>query len=218
MQIPGGLTFYQPETKFQTPKFASFDTIVRSVIAHRNGNPFLVKKNGWATDYESVASEVDAFNAAICQSHGWNQYIVEGGPAIASPKSLTPQPSLLQSSRRLAAGASVLVEWLNDGAEAVPADLANGRALTCVGCPQNEKGDWTSFFTKPVSNAILNQLNRRREMKLTTPSDDKLGVCNACSCPLPLKIHMPLDRILPKMTAESKAALDPRCWILRGDK
>ena len=217
MQIPGGLQFYQPETKWRPPNFASFETIVRSLIAHRQGNPHLIQKHGWPVDYETVCNEVDSFNARICESHGWKQYIT--GPGDGSvPKSFPPQLNLLQRGRQLAAGGLVQVEWIGSGAEAVPKELSERRAATCADCPQNEVGDWLRFFTQPVSNAIRIALNSRREMKLETSSDDKLGVCNACSCPLKLKVHMPLDRILSHLPAESKAALDPRCWILKGDQ
>jgi len=217
MQIPQGLTFYQPETRWRPQRYASFETIVRSLIAHRQAHPHLVEKHRWPIDYATVCEEVDSFNARVCEANGWNQYITgPGGDSL--PKSMPPQLNLLQRGQQLAAGAGVLVEWISSGAEAVSAELANRRASVCAACVQNEKGDLLSFFTKPVSAAIQGALNARREMRLSTPNDENLGVCAACSCPLKLKVHIPLDRIMAKLTAESKAGLDANCWILKGDQ
>ena len=209
-QIPNGLFFYVPQTKWRSQPWASFDTIVHSLIAHRQGNKFLADKFGWSTDYDVVADEVDAFNSRVCEQMGWNQFITgEGGlsPPISSP----PQ---LSGLNKLAAGARVLVEWITSGAEAVPIERANLRAATCAICPLNGPGDWTRYFTQPVSNAIAEQLKKRRNMNLSTPSDDKLGICTACLCPLKLKVHVPIDKILARLKPEVKADLDPACWIL----
>ena len=82
----------------------------------------------------------------------------------------------------------------------------------------NGKGGWEAYFTVPVSNAIRREMERKRTMKLGTPSDDKLGVCEACSCPLPLKTFLPVSNILSKIQPAQKAALHPQCWILSEEK
>ncbi len=213
--IPGGFKFYQPETKWQSPPFASFNTIVGGLVAHRQANPFLTQKHGWPVDPVQVAEEVDAYNAMMCQRMGWTDYFIEGGPD--SPLSQPPhRHHLLVQSQRLAAGAKTLVDWIKDGSEAVPAELANKRAEICAGCPKNGTADLTSWFTMPVSQAIKAAISLRKDWNLSTPFDDKLGVCDACACPLHLKIHMPLDRILARLTDEVKRDLDARCWILKG--
>jgi len=221
MQIPGGrgLTYRQSETGWVSKRYSSFDSIVQQVIAHRKGNPHLITKNRWSIEKSAVEAEVDNFNTAICKQMGWWDYITEGGgatPVPFQPSRNTPHAkTLLQSLKNVASGGSVLVEWIKDGAEAVPAELANARGLICADCPKNAHGDWSAFFTEPVSKAIRSALEQRKGMKLSTPHDDKLHVCTACSCPIPLKLHMPLDRIIEKLPDESRAALDPRCWILK---
>lgn len=214
-QVPNGFSFYQPETRWKSTPFASFENIVRSLIAHRQANPFLTQKHGWPVDYDSVVNEVDAYNAMICQRMGWTDYISDSGGE--SPLSQLPQRHhLIVQSERLAAGAKTLVDWLKSGAEAVPSELANTRAEICATCPLNGIADMTSWFTMPVAQAIHAAINLRNQWKLSTPFDDKLGVCDACACPLKLKIHLPLDRITGRMSEETKKALDSRCWILKG--
>lgn len=218
-QIPNGFIFYQPQTGWKAPPFASFDTIVNALIAHRRGNPFLAQKFGWPMDYETVATELDEFNAAVCLKMGWNDYVADaapgGGPA---PAPFLPPNNHQGRLQKLAAGARVQLEWILSKEDAVPADVANARAAVCATCPMNESGDWTSFFTVPISEAIRAAMAQRKGWELSTPYDDKLHVCSACLCPLPLKMHMPIDRILSRLPEESKAALHPECWIKKEGK
>jgi hypothetical protein len=69
-----------------------------------------------------------------------------------------------------------------------------------------------------VSDAIKTELERRKGMNLATSSDDKLGVCKGCSCPMKLKVHVPFGQFWPDMLEESKAALWGKCWILEEAK
>ena len=71
----------------------------------------------------------------------------------------------------------------------------------------------TSSFTIPTSELIRKQLSMRQDMALKTESDEKLGVCNACGCPLKLKVHVPASHIKKHTSEAVKRELDPRCWI-----
>lgn len=217
-QIPGGLKFYQPETKWQPRPWASFDEIVNSLVNHRKANPFLSQKHGWSTDPGVVSAEVDAFNARICQQMGWADYITnDAGGAAAQPPFPSPHqpppPGLSSRLKSVAAGGELLVEWIRNGAEAVPAEQAARRAEVCSTCQYNDKGDWTRYFTVPASNAIRAEVNKRREWKLETPQDDQLQVCEICSCPLKLKVHVPIKDVLGHIMAEVRAQLPDWCWI-----
>jgi hypothetical protein len=213
-QIPNGLRYYQAQTKW-VARPGSFSSIVDQVIAHRQANPWLRQ----SIDRPTVENEVDLFNANLCAQQGWSDYIVGGDPP-ASPQS--PPPGLANRLANVAGASPVLVEWIASGAEAVPNELANSRARTCCDidgkgtrCPMNEAGDLLRFFTVPVSEAIRSALNSRREMKLSTSRDDDLHVCTACSCPLKLMVHIPLERKLKALSAEAKSRLHSKCWVLR---
>lgn len=211
-QIPGGVKFYQAATKWASTPWASFDSVVNSLISHRKGNPALTEKHGWSTDYETVANEVDEFNAHICESMNWKDYITGGGGAQPAPFS-SWQGKPLGNLPNIVAGAKVLVDWINSGAEAVPIQQAESRAAICVKCPKNEKGDWTRFFTVPVSEAIRAELEKRRGWNLSTSHDNELRICGACLCPLKLKVHVPIDKINARISDEARANLDSGCWI-----
>lgn len=215
-QIPGGLTYYEPALKWRPPPYSSFDTIVHGLMSARRANAYLLQKNRWATDYETVASQVDTYNAAICKAHGWNQYISNEG---ASPPKALPRPnsqSALRSVQNVAAGANILKEWLGEGGNPVASELSQDRAHVCATCPQNKRdADWTSWFTPAAAAGIRRMLELRNKMQLSTPEDDMLNVCDACGCPLKLKVHTPPKHILKHMPPYQRELLDPRCWVLK---
>ena len=95
----------------------------------------------------------------------------------------------------------------------MPQELAEKRADTCVSCPKNVMGDLTSWFTVPAAELIKKQLEARHQAKIFTTKDPLLGVCQACACPLPLKVHAPIEIVRDKMRPEDKAALWEKCWI-----
>lgn len=223
MQIPGGLKFLQPETGWHPRRFSSFDSIVQQVIAHRLGNRHLIAKNGHSVDPAVVANEVDNYNTKICLQQGWGQY-VEGGQALAVPfrqrgRGVLPPPpppkAFAQSLGNVAGGSRAIVDFVANRQEAVPDEVAITRAQICAVCPQNQSGGWLARFTRPVAEAIRRRLEQRRKMNLSTPVDEKLGVCNACDCPIPLMIHFPLETKLKHMSERSKASLHADCWVLK---
>lgn len=215
-QIPGGLRFYEPALKWKPPPYASFNTIVTSLIQARRANPYLVQRNSWAIDYATVANEVDTYNAAICKSHRWDQYILEDeGP----PPKVLPRPSmansLSQGVQSAAVGAKTLKEWIGSGGVPVKADVSQARAHVCATCPQNKRDShWTTWFTAPAANGIRQMLALKDRMSLSTPEDDMLNVCDACGCPLKLKVHTPIEHIAKHMPPYQRELLDPRCWVL----
>jgi hypothetical protein len=219
----GGFLFRQPEVNWEAPRNASFDQVVQGLIAARNGNPFKRDKFHWATDYNSVAEEVDQFNARICEANGWTDYITGGGgSAIPFPELQQPALQKLKSVaadvRRIAEGAKVLLDWESSGDPPVPAELSAKRAATCATCPKNDVKPLTDWFTVPAAELIKKRMARIHELKLTTPDDEKLGTCLGCLCPLPLAVHCPIEYKLKHLPDEVRKDLDARCWVLAEEK
>lgn len=102
-QIPNGFRFTQPQTNWNAPPWSSFDTLVKTIIAHRKGNAHIARKHHLAIDYVNVANEVDSFNAEICAAQGWDEFIL----SEAAPPKLWPLPQLLSVADF--AGASVRI-------------------------------------------------------------------------------------------------------------
>ncbi len=210
-QIPNGFKFLLAETGWQSPPYSSFAQICNGLKQNILANPYLAQKNNWQTEDPWIEKVVEAYQVKICQMHGWSNYLHDVG-GVSPPKSTPPSP--LSLLRRVVAGANtVAVDWIASGAEAVPITQAEDRARVCVMCPLNKRGDLLSFFTVPVTEAIRAAISLKNDWKLETKDDSHLGVCQACSCPLRLKIWMPIGVILPKMPAESFDALDANCWI-----
>lgn len=209
--IPGGFGYYEAVTKWNAPK-GSFDTVVRSLIQHRKGNPFLAEKHKWSLDYAAVADEVDAYNARICAAHGWKDYISEAGEqTFMAPKSPPPRPNAVRAA---AVGANSIMEMFGkEGPDTL--EHATARAKVCAACPLNNKGDLLRFFTVPAATALRAMLGWFKKMRLETPEDANLQICEACYCPTKLKVWCRLSHILKHIPKEDYAALDANCWILR---
>lgn len=213
-QIPNGFVFYQPQTGWKAPRFASFDQIKAALIRHRKANRFLAQKYGWNLTEESVAIELDEYNATHCIRMGWLDYVSSPQPAGGQAEAVPFQQfSQSGSLGKLAAGGRTLIKWIASGEEAVPQELANARAAVCAVCPLNEPGTMADFFTEKISQAIAFALKQRKDWNLSTPLDDKLNVCTACWCPLPLKMHVPIDFIMRELPEDVKPDLAADCWM-----
>lgn len=221
----GGWKFRQPQTNWDNPyAMVGFDASVKAIIKHREANKALTTQFNLSTDYDEVADELEAFNRRRV-----------GLPA-------PPAPSFFQPGRsgpvgeaaaagtnwyrrivRTGTGMATLADWLGTDGKPVDPALAEQRAATCAGdpadpktkCPQNQSGDLISFFVKPVAELLRRQLAERDNLGLKTGRDGQLGVCDACGCPLKLKVHVPLSFIKKHIKEPEWKQLDPRCWILR---
>lgn len=222
-QIPNGYRFYLPEVKWSAPgNYPSFDKVVQLLGQVIAANAYLAQKNKWPTDHAGVENWVDTYNATLCARMGWDDYIITD-QAGSIPKSTAPHQSLQSlaaaaaMAKELVSGAKSLTEWIDSGEAPVSRDRAEARAAVCVDCPQNEKGDWTRWFTVPASELIKRQVEKAQARALSTVHDERLHLCTACHCPLKLKVHVPIDWITKRLTQATVAKLKaaPRCWIIQ---
>lgn len=213
---PGGWRYYHPETNWSSTPGVDFDQLRAEIIRHRLANPRLL--GSFSTDPEGVGNDIESF-IQIAIGHDPNYCT---GATV--PKAQRPPPfsqwagkyvgSAAGAVKKVTAGVGVLIDWLGTGAKPVSPTQAECRAAICVKCPKNKPGDLTSWFTVPASNLIRQQLAIKDDMALKTPHDTALGVCEACACPMKLKVHTPLKHVAGHLLPESRAALDPGCWIL----
>ena len=214
---PGGWQWYSPQTRWTLPNPVSvtFDQAVTLIMKHRLANPAVTVQFRLATDFNSIAAELDSFTRSRL-----------GMPAINFPKQMPP-PAVPQLSgavqsavavvKKIAAGAALLMEWEESGMPAVPSEVSQKRADICAGCPKNEQGKGlTDYFTEGTSEMIRKRFARLFAMNLTTTRDTQLKVCSACLCPLRLKVHTPMELIVKRLKPEQRSELDSRCWILAG--
>lgn len=221
-QIPNGFKWLQPQTNWRPRPFESFDSIVRSLIRHRQGRPDLIAKHGWATDYDTVANEVEQFNVNLCLKHGWMNYVDGGEVGGGVPKTRPPSPANVENVA-VAAGASVKIwsgiktlnEWIQSDEPPVAQELAESRAATCASCEHNAPGGFEDWFTRPAAGAIKKQIELLAHRKLKTSQDEKLHTCRLCLCPLRLKVFTPMQYIKAHMAEGLLQDLQkvPHCWI-----
>ena len=200
-----------------TQTFWSFVEAANWFAGIARANPFLKLP---ATP-DAIASYIDQQNAIRCLGiPGADIYVIQkGGPAqnLETKKAtlLKPLVAVGEKIKQLAAGAVLLEDWQGDDCPTVPPAESARRAAVCVTCPQNGQGDLTRWFASFASEAIRHRIEAAQKLALKTPSDARLGVCEACTCPLRLKVHVPISYITEHLTPASRADLDPRCWILK---
>ncbi len=201
----------------QTKEFWSFRDAVLWYHGIATANPRL----GLKTDPNLIGDFIDQQNALrVASIPGAESYLVQkGGPAqFAETKKVTllkPLVAVADKVRQLSAGADLLEEWEAEGCPTVdPAESAR-RAAICADCPQNGLGDLTRWFTVFASERIRKRVENAKALELKTPSDEKLGICEPCLCPLKLKVHIPLANIKKHQSQRTAASLDERCWILK---
>jgi len=122
---------------------------------------------------------------------------------------------MFEELKTILGGAGAPLEWFFKGTPPVPPQQACERAATCVCCKKNVDLTLTEFFTEPAANLIKKSIEARNHLKLSTPYDPLLGTCNACFCPMQLKVHEPIHLILKHLKPQVKEKLWQDCWILR---
>lgn len=211
---PGGWQFFQPQTGWSapTPIASTFDQTVQLIIKHRLSNGAITAKHNLATDPVSVGTELETYTAMRLG-------IPLESPKIVPPRATLPQAvvAAVAAAKKMADGVSLLVEWLPTGTTVGP-DLSGKRAGICAGCPKNGTSSLTQYFTQPVSARLQKMVEARKDLKLETSFDDKLGVCDVCLCPMKLKVHVPIADILAKTRPETMAEFPPHCWIKNKDQ
>jgi hypothetical protein len=220
-QVPEGMFYFCPQTRWRSTPWASFSTIVDELIAHRQGNPFLCQKHGWSLDRHVVENEVDEFVANVCSMMNWTSYIVgnEGSP----PPGKSKPPSQIEISnlsavaakvKNIWAGLRTIGEWLDSNAPTVEQELADSRAAICAACPMNGQGELSKWFVAPAAAAIKRQVEKINARGLKTASDEKLGVCEGCVCAMKVKVWVPIDFIKRNTSDATMDALRkaPACW------
>ena len=218
-QIPGGLRYIQAETGWNSTKHLapgpSLRALATAILNHRRGNPHLAMLHGWKMTLEEIEIEVEVYNAKICIDHGWHDYVavVQGEPSF--PKYQPPPRTLAEGAVAAKVGAKILLKWLGDGGNPVHNAEAERRAVICAVCPRNDRGDWTRFFTVPAAEMIRKQIEAAKSINLTTTKDAELNVCDACGCPLKLKVHVPLPYILKHTSPEEMGKFHEDCWIIK---
>ena len=222
MQIPNGLTFYVPELDWRPRQYSSFDGIVDALFYLIRQHPRLQAK--YSTNRRAIEEMVDQYNATICAQMGWTDYVQKVGGAGSAPKHDAEQQADVINKLKLAAakakelmsGLKASSQWLTTGLPAVPPEQSAARAAICAACPMNEQGDFSKWFSVSVAELVRKNIAKLEERGLSTPDDNKVNVCMACSSPIRLNVHVPVQLIKESITPEQALRLKNgrNCWVL----
>jgi hypothetical protein len=225
--VPNGYAFVWAATGFDLQKampHRSHRDCVLALQAHVRGNQHVAAQSGMPSDYDSLSNLVSEYTAKQLLRQGYTAFVTEEASA-ASPKPipqhpLRPKPlgvaavnTAMTPAKSAVVGLALYRDWLGDGGKPVASGTAERRGLICATCPNNQPGDWKTFFTERAAALILRTLELKNDMELVTSVDQELGLCRKCLCPLKSKVWVPLPHVQAHTSASVLADLPDFCWI-----
>lgn len=122
--------------------------------------------------------------------------------------------NLAQEIAQDAQAAAILLDWLGKGGHPVPVEHAEQRAQVCAECSENVQPGWWDRVKGSIAAAIRQHLEVKNRLKITVPSEAKLHMCKACGCATPLKVHVPLQHLMVRISpATAHNHYPEHCWI-----
>lgn len=116
--------------------------------------------------------------------------------------------SLFSKVKDYARGVSIITDWLGSGGVPVSRGLAEQRSDTCLICPHNKA---CVPIVADISEFVREQVELKNHLNLKVDGEESLFTCEQCSCPLKLKVWVPLKLIKP--TEEEKDKFPLACWL-----
>ncbi len=190
---PGGWRYRVPETG-QTFRGVSEYQLLTELQAHYRANQIQ------QPDLETLKASIEHF---VCEQEPDYCTDAHGQPH-------PPKGGRFHGFHEVIQGTRTIGAWLLAGAPMVEQQVADARARTCVGCPQNDEPQGCSTCNaKDMRNLVEKLVGKRR-----TVVDDYLKSCRVCTCLLKAKVWFPLDRLLPYMLPEQISRLPSNCWLV----
>jgi hypothetical protein len=121
--------------------------------------------------------------------------------------------NLLDRASKYIHGITVLKDWIGDGGFSVDQHTAQSRTNKCLLCPMNKPG---LKLADAVSGEIKKQMELKRDIQLRVIGEKALFTCEACLCPLPLKVWTPIQNIW--LDPEEYEHYWSDCWLVAESK
>lgn len=119
--------------------------------------------------------------------------------------------SFLDKVSHIKDGAKTLTEWLGEGGITVDQETAQRRTDTCLKCDLNQFGNQ---IVDVVAAAIKKTVELKNDLGLTTNGIKNLETCQLCSCPLRLKIFVPISNVKRSLTPKEFELAPAFCWMV----
>lgn len=216
---PGEFQVIHPEAGMKAPFAGSFREAVLFELAWRRKNAALAEKLGLPPDLAMCEAWVDEQNAIRCLQSGWGSFVDTDGSSLpidpAQKKSLFGVAAV-----GVAKGLSALSAYQSmfgpDGP--VGKDVAEARAAVCHKCPKNDtQRGFTAYFVRAAADGIMGLLGALKDLGVQVAEPKKLGICQACLCPMRAKVFVSTKWIrghIPEMNLGDLQPANPKCWIL----
>jgi len=211
----GGFHVLVPEAGMKAPFAGSFNEAVQFLYNFRRKNPALVQKNGWSLDIHDIEEDVDLYNAQRMVAAGYLNFVdIEGEIPVQKKTSSGLFRSVANAAAKAKTALAIYRDLFGPEGKVVAKEEAERRAAICVKCPQNDiAGGLTKYFLKEAAHEIMAVAGMLKDMDVTTSQDSKLGVCQACDCPMIAKVHVSNEILKKNIKPDQIAKLDPSCWI-----
>lgn len=204
-----------PEVGMQSPIKGSFNACVDEFAKIVLANPAQAAKHNWPDYREGQEDWVDVHNAQRLAAQGFNQFTSDGSELYILP------PGQKKTGQRggavadkLASGVAIWRDLFGEKEQTVEQPLSEKRASVCVTCPENDlKKGLANWFTSELAGQLLSVYEIMKGKNLVTSSDDKIGVCAKCLCPLRSKVWVVHSTIIKHMKKETVDSLPAHCWI-----
>jgi len=212
----GGFHVLVPEAGMKAPFSGSFSEAVQFLYNFRRKNPALVQKNGWSLDIHDIEEDVDRYNAQRMVAAGYLNFVDIEGDVPVQKK--TSSPGFFRSAKGVVAKArtalSMYHQMFGSDGRVVPVAEAERRAAICLVCPEHDTtGGLQKYFIKEAANELMGLFGMLKDMEVKTSMDDKMGVCQICSCAMRAKVFTESEVIKKNMKPEEIAKLPSNCWI-----
>jgi len=204
-----------PEAGMKAPFAGSFNEAVQFLHNFRRKNPALVQKNGWSLDIHDIERDVDLYNSQRMVAAGYLNFVdLEDDVPIQKKTSSGLFRSVANAAAKAKTALAIYRDLFGQDGKVVAKEESERRAAVCVKCPQNDvAGGLTKYFLKEAAHEIMAVAGMLKDMDVTTSQDAKLGVCQACECPLVAKLHISNEILKKNIKPDQVAKLDPGCWI-----
>ena len=212
--IPGEFQVLIPQAGMKQPFKGSFSEAVQFLYAFRAKNTALTEKHGWSLDLDVVADDVDAYNAQRMAAAGYFNFVEMEANSIQKKTSSGMFDRVANAAGTIKTALAIYRDLFGPDGKVVAKDEAERRATICVACPKNDTaGGLKKYLVEKAAKEIMGVFSMLKSKNATTSFDDKLGVCQACECPMRAKVHVESHVLKKHIKPDQIAKLDTNCWI-----
>lgn len=219
---PGGWIFEQKLANGTVKKIQFMTPFGEALVQIR---AFRVANNILPQDLDSIALELES--QTVLRLGEDSKYCDSKKKTLLSHLAELPThvSRVVKHAAAAGEGARILMDWIGDGMHPVDSVRAQKRANVCLRggpadkngnptpCPHNQESHGAAMLTDKIAAAILEQRRQKSNMGLKVGGEDHLFTCQICTCHLPLKVWVPMETIVARMSEKKIQKFPSFCWM-----